>query len=116
MALTRADGPGSQRRLAGDELSELLTSYRDGIPINDLAETFAIHRNTVMTLAKRAGAAERYRIIDRNLDDAWSLYERGWSTARIGEHFGVTSTTVWRAFQRAGVRMRKPWERDDEGR
>lgn len=98
-------------RLGRDELSGLLASYLAGVPINDLAETFAIHRNTVLSLARRSGAAERYRLIDRHLDEARSLYEHGWSTARIAEHFGVDSTTVWRAFRRAGLPLRKPWER-----
>jgi DNA-directed RNA polymerase specialized sigma24 family protein len=99
------------RRLGRDELSELLAGYRAGVPINDLADTFAIHPNTVLSLARRAGADERYRLIDRHLDEARSLYEHGWSTARIAEQFGVDSTTVWRAFRRAGLPLRKPWER-----
>jgi DNA-directed RNA polymerase specialized sigma24 family protein len=99
------------RRLGGDDLSELLAGYRSGVPVNDLADTFAIHRNTVLALARRSGVAERYRLIDRQLDEARSLYEQGWSTARIGEHFGVDSTTVWRAFRRAGLTLRNPWAR-----
>lgn len=99
------------RRLGGDELSELLAGYHDGVLINDLADTFAIHRNTVLSLAKRAGAAERYRVIDRQLDEAWNLYEHGWSVAAIGDEFGVDPSTVWRAFQRAGLPLRQPWER-----
>jgi transposase-like protein len=99
------------RRLGGDEVSELLAGYRAGVPVNDLADTFAIHRSTVLSLARRAGAAERYRLIDRNLKNAWHLYEQGWSVAAIGSEFGVDPSTVWRAFQRAGLSLRQPWER-----
>src|SRR5438105_1280711 len=56
------------RRLGGGELSELLAGYRAGVPVNDLADTFAIHRNTVLGLARRAGVAQRYRLIDRHFD------------------------------------------------
>jgi hypothetical protein len=44
------------------------------------------------------------------------LYHEGGSVARIGEHFGVDGTAVWRSLRRQGVAMRKPYERSADGR
>jgi DNA-directed RNA polymerase specialized sigma24 family protein len=50
-------------------------------------------------------------VSDRNLDEARTFYEQGWSTTKIGQHFGVTADTVNRALRKARITMRKPWER-----
>jgi DNA-directed RNA polymerase specialized sigma24 family protein len=100
-----------QTRLNPDQTRELLDAYAQGVEIKDLAARFGVDRATVAAIAKRAEAPKRYGIVDRNIDVATQLYTQGWSTAAIGQHFGVHSGTVTRALRKTGVTMRKPWER-----
>jgi DNA-directed RNA polymerase specialized sigma24 family protein len=100
-----------QTRLNPDQTRELLTHYARGVPIDQLADRFRVNRATVAAIAKRADAPKRYGIVDREIDLATQLYEQGWSTAAIGQHFGVTADTVCRALRKAGITIRKSWER-----
>lgn len=74
--------------------------------INDLAEMFGLSRTAVMANLDRLGAESRRGIVDRRMDEARSLYEAGWSLAKIGKRYGVYPSTVRDALLRAGVRMR----------
>jgi DNA-directed RNA polymerase specialized sigma24 family protein len=98
-----------QTRLNPDQTRALLEVYRQGVQIKDLATRFGVDRATVAAIARRAEAPKRYGIVD--VDVAIQLYEQGWSAATIGQHFGVSPDTVIRALRKAGVTMRKPWER-----
>ena len=40
------------------------------------------------------------------MDDAKSLYERGWSLVQVAAYFDVSAGTVLNAFKRAGVETR----------
>jgi hypothetical protein len=92
----------SQRRLSLDEIESLLEAYRAGTYIDKIAGQFGIHPTTVWAIVKRQGLPSRVRVIDRNLPEARQLYEQGWSTARIGKHFGVAGDTVRRVLTKAG--------------
>ncbi len=74
--------------------------------INVLAEMFDLSRTAVMANLKRLGAESRQGIVDRRIEEARTLYEQGWSLARIGEQYGVYPSTVRDALLRADVRMR----------
>jgi hypothetical protein len=100
-----------QTRLNTDQTRELLEAYEQGIEIKDLAAQFRVDRATVAAIARRAEAPKRYGIVEHNIDLATQLYEQGWSGATIGQHFGVAPDTVIRALRKAGVTLRKPWER-----
>jgi DNA-directed RNA polymerase specialized sigma24 family protein len=45
-----------QTKLTQEQVSELVTMHERGIPIDDLASVFDVHRTTVMTHLDRAGA------------------------------------------------------------
>ncbi len=101
-----------QHRLGPDEARELLVAYEAQASIDELAELFGINRSTVFAILEREGARQRrVGIIDRNFAEARRLYERGWSTVTIAQHFGVTAETVRRHLLNAGITMRRPWER-----
>jgi hypothetical protein len=42
----------------------------------------------------------------QQVDVATSLYEQGWSVAKIGWRCDIDATTVWRALRARGVLMR----------
>jgi AraC-like DNA-binding protein len=86
--------------------------HERGVPIDELASVFAVHRTTVMTHLDRAGVERRTGLIQRHLDEARRLYEAGSSLARVAEHFGVDDETVRRAFKNAGIplRPRRGWQ------
>jgi hypothetical protein len=96
-----------QRRLAADELAEVVARYEAGETANALAQLFDVHRTTIVRHVEAAGALTRYRILsERDVAEGRRLYEQGWSLARLGQHFGVATRTVLNAFQRAGVPTR----------
>ena len=68
--------------------------------------------NKVAAVLERESVTKRRRGLDEaHVPEAARLYEAGWSVARLGEHFGVSPTTVWEALRKAGVQLREPWER-----
>jgi len=83
-----------------------------GVPIDELASVFDIHRTTVTTHLERAGVDRRSGVIDRHLTEARYLYESGSSLARVADRFGVDGETVRRAFKNAGIslRPRRGWQ------
>jgi DNA-binding transcriptional ArsR family regulator len=96
-----------QRRLAADEVSEVLQRYQAGETANALAQAFDVHRTTIVRHLEAAEVSTRYRILsEADLAEARRMYERGWSLARLGGHFGVATRTVLNAFQRVGVPTR----------
>jgi hypothetical protein len=101
-----------QVKLTEEQVSELIAMHERGAPIDGLAESFRIHRTTVMTHLDGAGAERRTGLIQRHLTEARSLYESGSSLVRVAEHFGVDGETVRRAFKQAGIslRARRGWE------
>jgi DNA-directed RNA polymerase specialized sigma24 family protein len=48
-----------QRWLTFEQKEQLLEDYRAGIPIQEIAETYRINRDTVMAQARRAGLCRR---------------------------------------------------------
>jgi len=104
---------GTARRLSECDVTDLVTRYRDGATVYELAERFSIHRTTVSGHLHRRGIKMRMLgLDDQQLDLAIRLYEQGWSVSRIGGHCGANGGTVWLALRRRGVRMRDAQGRD----
>ena len=59
-----------QTRLTNERLSELILMHARGVPIDELASVFDIHRTTVMTHLDRASVDRRTGLIDRHLTEA----------------------------------------------
>ena len=98
-----------QTRLTDSQHSELLDRYLAGEPASALAKELGVHRATVVSSLRRAGAQTRYRILsDDDIAVARQMYEAGQSLAVIGAHFGVADRTVLNVFRRAGVPTRGP--------
>jgi DNA-binding transcriptional ArsR family regulator len=104
---------GIARWLSKCDVTELITQYRGGATVYDLAERYSIHRSTVSAHLHRRGVKmRRLGLGEQRVDLAIRLYKRGWSVARIGSHFGVTGGTVWLALRARGVRMRDAQRRE----
>jgi AraC-like DNA-binding protein len=95
-----------QRRLDDQEQAQLLSAYDQGVMINDLAAMFGLSRTAVMANLNRLGAESRRGIVHRRIEEARSLYEHGWSLAKIGKRYGVYPSTVRDALLRSGVLLR----------
>ena len=96
-----------QRRLLLEQVNELIAAYRAGVPINDLAAQFEIHRSTVLDHVNRAGTRRRYPALGlRDVEEAAELYRTGQSLRTIGIHFGVHASTVRQYLVRAGNTLR----------
>lgn len=98
----------AQKRLAPDEVAELLRAYQAGGRTKQLAIQFGVHRTTVTGLLKQHDVSFRPPGLGpADLSEAIRLYEAGWSLARLGQHFGVTGhNTISDALRRAGVSIR----------
>ena len=53
----------------------------------------------------------RQGVPQERLDEAVRLYGEGWSCQRLAERYGCDDETVRQALVRAGIKLRKPWER-----
>jgi len=109
---SNAPGPGPvrpvQRRLKPGEIDELLSAYRTGDRVLDIAARFGVSRTTVIDHVTRSGLPRRSdrRWSDAELHAAADLYDDGQSLARVGRRFGVDASTVANRFRRAGTPIR----------
>jgi transposase len=96
-----------QKRLEPTEVETFQTDYSAGISINELAERYQIHRETVFQQIDRLGLPRRYpRLRPTDVLAAVSMYQAGRSLAIIGAHFGVAPHTVGKALVKAGLTLR----------
>jgi transposase-like protein len=96
-----------QTRLNANQLTTFAQTYEAGMPINDLAREFGIHRTTVIELVVRMGLRPRHPAFSpAELKETIRLYESGKSSAIVAKHFGVDPSTVLRSLRKAGVTIR----------
>ena len=96
-------------RLDDDQTHQLIAGYQAGSTVYELADEFGIERRTVSAILHRHDVPMRRRgLNDDQADDAESLYQQGWSLARIGDHMDVTADTVRKRLLERGVTMRDP--------
>lgn len=103
-----------QRRLSPIETTELTKLYMAGATAKELAQTFGVHRTTVLAQLERQGISRRRslrRMSDTEVAQAASLYADGNSLKSTAVHFGVDAETLRREFKKAGihVRPRRGW-------
>ena len=96
-----------QHRISPKQVHELIAAYKMGVPINELARQFVIHRSTVLDHVNRAGTKRRYPALGRlEVEEASQLYRAGKSLREVGKHFGVHASTVGQYLVRAGIKLR----------
>lgn len=99
--------PRRARQLDADQVAELITGYRAGATVYELAARFGIERRTVSTILHRHQVPVRRRGLSPDqVDTAIHLYRLGWSLTRVGNHLDVAHTTVLAALRRHGIPTR----------
>ncbi|NEW30412.1 hypothetical protein [Nocardia cyriacigeorgica] len=100
------------RKLAPEEIVNLVAQYRAGASIAELAREFGMHTQTVDAHLKRQGVEKRSlrKMTNRQVNRAATLYQAGWSTTDLAKEFGVAAPTIRATLMRAGVQLRSPAE------
>ena len=105
----RRHGPPVLRRLTRSEIEEVVSGYRSGRSLADLAREFGIHHRTVADHLERLGIARRVNLPKMSPADVYRAAARnraGESLATVGEALNVDASTVQRTLRRAGVTIR----------
>ena len=101
-----------QRRLTAQQVEQLVAEYMAGDDMTVLAARWGLHRTTVAGHLRRADIVlRRQGIPAESMDEAIRLYGEDWSCLRLAERYGCDDETVRKTLKRAGVHLRKPWER-----
>jgi hypothetical protein len=99
----------TQRRLAPDEVRQLIDAYRGGASANELSATFGIHRTTALDHLARNGIERRTnarKLNDEQVARASQMYRLGSSLSVVANHFRVNAATVAKELRAAGVELR----------
>jgi len=110
-----------KRRLAEEEIIQLVEHYVSGLSINEVAHQHGVHRTTVMNHLESRGVQRRRnlrKLSSPNVAKAARRYANGYSLSAVAKQFGVSETTVTREFHAAGIRIRprRGWAKRDLSR
>lgn len=93
----------SQTRLSAPNRRELLAAYAVGVPVQELASRFGVHRATVWETARRAGLDARTpELAAETRAEAARLYEDGLTLARVAGRLGASDEAVRSAVLECG--------------
>lgn len=97
----------SQIRLTPERRAELVADYVAGTPVRAIATKYGVHRGTIPTLIRRAGAEVRVAGLDAEESKlASSLYENGMTLAQVAGQMGVSDEAVRQAVVDQGGQIR----------
>jgi DNA-binding CsgD family transcriptional regulator len=91
-------------------VAQLVKGHLSGATVDALAETFGLHRSTVLHHLQRQGIFRR-RPSSEDIQTAARLYADGLSLAAIGSRLGFHASTIHNLLRQQGVVLRRPWER-----
>ena len=91
----RENSSQSQTRLSASNREELLGGYAEGVPVQELARRFNIHRATVREIARRAGHPSRAPEHSQQLrSEAARLYAEGFTLSQVAVQLGIGDEAV----------------------
>jgi transposase-like protein len=97
----------SQTRLTPERRVELVADYVTGMPVRAIAAKYGVHRGTIPTLVRRAGAEVRVAGLDAEASKrASSLYESGMTLVQVAGQMGVSDEAVRQAVLDRGGQIR----------
>ena len=97
----------SQTRLSASNQEELLAGYAAGVPVQELAVRFQVHRGTVTKLVRQAGLGVRRPAVPEPVrQEAVRLYADGLTLVEVGEQLGINDKTVRLLVIEAGGTLR----------
>jgi uncharacterized protein (DUF433 family) len=103
-----------QRRLASNQVDEVVAKYIAGEAIDNLAREYDINRTTVIAHVEKKGVERRgspRKLTDARVSEAADRYAAGLSLAGVAAQFGVCDRTLRREFRKAGVPIRSRSDR-----
>ncbi len=106
----KAEGPTQQvqNRLTPEQIVELATAYQFGSTVLELAESFGIHRTTVLRHLKyQQVPRRRSRLNQVDIEKTVHLYSLGQSCETIALELGVGASTIRRTLKKTGVELRR---------
>lgn len=84
-----------QKRLDAAAVDALVDGYLAGQTVYELAAEFGIERRTVSAHLHRRGVPMRRRGLSlAQMEEAFTLRDRGWSLAKIGARFDAAPGTI----------------------
>ncbi len=102
----------AQTLLDTAQVDELVTMYRNGESMREVAEHFRVHRATVaIHLRRRSVQVRRGKLTTEQVTEVGALYEQGFTLTEIGARFGVGQDTARRAVVEVGGTTRRPGRR-----
>ena len=103
----RENSSQSQTRLSASKREELLVGYTEGVPVQELARRFNVHRATVREIARRAGHPSRAPEHSQQLrGEAARLYAEGFTLNQVAAQLSISDQAVRSAVVAAGGTIR----------
>lgn len=97
-----------RRRLGAEALERLQADYEAGATTRQLAARYGIGKTSVQYYLHQAGVPlRRQALTPKQIDQAIELYAAGFSFDSIGATLDVVGSTVYRAFELAGLSIRR---------
>lgn len=103
----QANSSQSQTRLSASNRAELLAGYAEGMPVQELAARFDVHRATVREIARRAGHPSRTPELSEHLRaKAAHLYAEGFTLEQVARQVQISDEGVRSAVIDSGGTIR----------
>jgi DNA-binding CsgD family transcriptional regulator len=94
-------------RLDATEIETLVSEYRRGTRVSELAQRYDLHRSTIRAHLRRHDVEARDRVPQVNEAEAFvELYEQGYSLATIGKRYSIGPSRVRTQLLHRGVELR----------
>lgn len=107
LGVRRENSIQSQTRLSASNREELLVGYAEGVPVQELARKFNVHRATVREIARRAGVQPRRMAPTSEVQaEAARLYLEGLTLAQVSQRLGISDQSVRASVLDAGEAIR----------
>jgi hypothetical protein len=102
-----AAGKRAKDRLGPEGVAQLVADYQAGIPTTQLMKLYGLGKGAVLRLLEANDVPRRRQgLTAGQAHEAVLLYQQGWSSLKIGQHFGKDHGVVLRALKRAGIERR----------
>lgn len=96
-----------QTRLTPERRAALVADYEAGTPVRAIAAKYGVHRGTIPTLVRRAGAVVRFAgLSDEERERASALYEGGMTLKQVAQLLGIGGEAVRQAVVDGGGTIR----------
>ena len=104
----------AKRVLSDKEINDMYELYKENYSLAKIGELFNVNRKTVsywfdkkgFEYNKRKTSKTTYLLSDKEIDEAYKLYQEGFSSINLSEMYNVGYETILRGFRRLGYKVR----------